>query len=80
MTPDDQSHMETASSRAVEALAYEELVSTGWRVYELNGTCTHGRSSGRLRPPSTSTTATSATGPSIATAAFEGQHLDPARR
>lgn len=38
LTPDDQSHMETAASRAVQALAYEELVPIGWRVYELNGT------------------------------------------
>ena len=50
LTPDDQSHMETASSRAIEALAYQELVPISWRVYELNGT-THARPQFRKAPP-----------------------------
>jgi serine-type D-Ala-D-Ala carboxypeptidase/endopeptidase (penicillin-binding protein 4) len=48
---DDQTHMETATSRAIQALAYEELVPIGWRVYELNGTKNAHNAEFKQHPP-----------------------------
>ena len=49
-TPDDQQHMETAASRAIQALAYKEFVPITWRVYELNGTA-HAKPQFKKAPP-----------------------------